>query len=99
MYTIGDIARLGGVSARTLRHYDEIGLFRPAAVDANGLAYYEDDPDGGGIIVHAAASIPSDVTAIDGVAVVDLEPVDQAVCCLHLGDMSSVDDTVMAMLE
>ena len=62
------------------------------------LAYYDDDP-GGGIIVHAAAPIPSDVTALDGVAVVDLEPVDQAVCCLHLGDMSSVDDTVMAMLE
>ena len=218
MYSIGDIARLGGVSARMLRHYDEIGLFHPAAVDANGyrryhpaqlarlhrivalrdlgfgldaiaelvggdispdqlwgmlrlrqaeleaeravlegrlqrlsrhlvrldqtvqggtpmaelavttktldglhvaelssisptfdpsdigpalsplypqllervaaagvklsgvpLAYYEDDPDGGGIIVHAAAPIPSDVTAIDGVAVVDLEPVDQAV--------------------
>jgi len=26
-------ARLGGVSVRTLRHYDEIGLPRPAAVD------------------------------------------------------------------
>ena len=36
MYSIGDIARLGGVSARMLRHYDEISLFRPAAVNANG---------------------------------------------------------------
>jgi DNA-binding transcriptional MerR regulator len=32
MFSIGEFARLGGVSARTLRHYDEIGLLRPAAV-------------------------------------------------------------------
>ena len=36
VYPIGDIARLGGVSARMLRHHDKIGLFRPAAVNANG---------------------------------------------------------------
>jgi DNA-binding transcriptional MerR regulator len=33
MFSIGEFARLGGVSARTLRHYDEIGLLRPATVD------------------------------------------------------------------
>jgi DNA-binding transcriptional MerR regulator len=33
MFSIGEFARLGGVSARTLRHYDEIGVLRPAAVD------------------------------------------------------------------
>lgn len=33
MFTIGEFARLGGVSIRTLRHYDEIGLLPPAAVD------------------------------------------------------------------
>jgi DNA-binding transcriptional MerR regulator len=33
MFSIGEFARLGGVSARTLRHYDEIGLLRPAVVD------------------------------------------------------------------
>ena len=33
MFGIGEFARLGGVSVRTLRHYDEIGLLRPAAVD------------------------------------------------------------------
>ncbi len=35
MFSIGEFARLGGVSIRTLRHYDEIGLLRPAAVDAD----------------------------------------------------------------
>jgi len=33
MVSIGEFARLGGVSVRTLRHYDEIGLLRPATVD------------------------------------------------------------------
>ncbi|RLK23086.1 DNA-binding transcriptional MerR regulator [Micromonospora sp. M71_S20] len=33
MFTIGDFARLGRVSVRMLRHYDGIGLLRPAAVD------------------------------------------------------------------
>ncbi len=33
MFSIGDLARLGGVSVRMLRHYDEIGLLRPQQVD------------------------------------------------------------------
>ena len=34
MLSIGDFARLGQVSPRMLRHYDEVGLLRPARVDA-----------------------------------------------------------------
>ncbi|GAA1705303.1 MerR family transcriptional regulator [Fodinicola feengrottensis] len=33
MINIGDFGRLGGVSLRMLRHYDEMGLLRPAEVD------------------------------------------------------------------
>jgi DNA-binding transcriptional MerR regulator/effector-binding domain-containing protein len=33
MFSIGEFARLGGVSVRTLRHYDEIGLLPPTTVD------------------------------------------------------------------
>jgi DNA-binding transcriptional MerR regulator len=33
MFSIGEFARLGAVSVRTLRHYDEIGLLHPAQVD------------------------------------------------------------------
>lgn len=33
MFSIGDFARLGLVSTRMLRHYDAIGLLRPAHVD------------------------------------------------------------------
>jgi DNA-binding transcriptional MerR regulator len=35
MFSIGEFARLGTVSVRTLRHYDEIGLLHPAKVDSN----------------------------------------------------------------
>lgn len=39
--TIGQFARLGGVSARMLRHYDRLGLLRPQRVDsASGYRYY-----------------------------------------------------------
>lgn len=41
MIKIGDFARLGQVSVVTLRHYDEIGLLKPVAVDAfTGYRYY-----------------------------------------------------------
>jgi DNA-binding transcriptional MerR regulator/effector-binding domain-containing protein len=33
MFSIGEFARLGTVSVRTMRHYDEIGLLQPAKVD------------------------------------------------------------------
>jgi DNA-binding transcriptional MerR regulator len=42
MFSIGDFARLGRVSVRMLRHYDTLGLLRPARVDqATGYRYYE----------------------------------------------------------
>jgi DNA-binding transcriptional MerR regulator len=39
-YTVKALARLSGVSVRTLHHYDEIGLLKPAAVGANGYRHY-----------------------------------------------------------
>jgi DNA-binding transcriptional MerR regulator len=40
-WSIQQVARLSGVTARTLRYYDEIGLLRPARIGANGYRYYE----------------------------------------------------------
>ncbi|MDX3111783.1 MerR family transcriptional regulator, partial [Nonomuraea angiospora] len=38
---IGQFARLGRLSVKQLRHYDELGLLRPARVDAvTGYRYY-----------------------------------------------------------
>jgi len=40
-YRIGEFSNLSGVSAKTLRFYDEIGLLRPASVDARtGYRHY-----------------------------------------------------------
>jgi DNA-binding transcriptional MerR regulator len=42
MFSIGDFARHGRVSIRMLRHYDAIGLLRPAHVDeSSGYRFYE----------------------------------------------------------
>ena len=44
MYGIGTVARLAQVSVRTLRHYDDLGLLKPAHVDPlTGYRYYTPD--------------------------------------------------------
>ncbi|WP_144119664.1 MerR family transcriptional regulator [Catellatospora sichuanensis] len=44
MFTIGDFAKLGGVSVRMLRHYDALGLLPPASVDpVSGYRLYRAD--------------------------------------------------------
>ena len=44
MYGIGTVARLSQVSVRTLRHYDDLGLLKPAHVDPRtGYRYYSPD--------------------------------------------------------
>jgi DNA-binding transcriptional MerR regulator len=40
MHTVKQLARLSGVSVRTLHYYDQIGLLSPAQVGANGYRYY-----------------------------------------------------------
>ncbi|TAJ68453.1 MAG: MerR family transcriptional regulator [Phenylobacterium sp.] len=42
-YTVSEVAKLSGVSVRTLHHYDDIGLLKPADVGANGYRYYGKD--------------------------------------------------------
>jgi DNA-binding transcriptional MerR regulator len=38
--TVKQLAAISGVTVRTLHHYDEIGLLKPANVGANGYRYY-----------------------------------------------------------
>ncbi|MBA4013408.1 MAG: MerR family transcriptional regulator [Phenylobacterium sp.] len=40
VYTVSELAALSRVSVRTLHHYDEIGLLKPALVGENGYRYY-----------------------------------------------------------
>lgn len=39
-YTVNKLAKMAGVSTRTLRFYDEIGLLSPARVSSNGYRIY-----------------------------------------------------------
>lgn len=42
-YSVSQAARLAGVSVRTLRYYDEIGLLRPSEVTPAGYRSYDDE--------------------------------------------------------
>lgn len=40
LYTVKEVAKLSGVTVRTLHHYDQVGLLKPAQVGENGYRYY-----------------------------------------------------------
>ncbi len=41
-YSISQLAKLAGVSVRTLHHYDKVGLLKPSCVKPNGYRSYEE---------------------------------------------------------
>ncbi len=43
MFTVKQLSDLAGVTPRTLRHYDAIGLFKPSRVGENGYRYYSEE--------------------------------------------------------
>jgi DNA-binding transcriptional MerR regulator len=43
MFTVKQLSTLAGVTPRTLRHYDAIGLLKPSHVGENGYRYYKDE--------------------------------------------------------
>lgn len=42
-YTVSLVARISGVTVRTLQHYDKIGLLKPAERARSGYRYYGKD--------------------------------------------------------
>lgn len=42
-YTVNKLAKLSGVSVRTLHFYDEVGLLKPAYYVENNYRYYEEE--------------------------------------------------------
>jgi MerR family transcriptional regulator, thiopeptide resistance regulator len=43
MHKIGIIAQQAGVTTRTLRYYEQLGLIIPSSVSSNGYRYYSDE--------------------------------------------------------
>ena len=41
MYTVNEVSKMTGVSIRTLHHYDEIDLLKPAQVTQAGYRLYD----------------------------------------------------------
>jgi DNA-binding transcriptional MerR regulator len=41
-WSTGEVARMSQVTSRTLRHYDRIGLLRPASTSSSGVRWYAD---------------------------------------------------------
>ena len=52
---INEVAKLTGVSVRTLQYYDEIGLLIPKKLD-NGYRDYSDEKILSGVIYHRILS-------------------------------------------
>lgn len=42
-YTVQKLSRLAGVSTRTLRYYDEIGILKPARINSSGYRIYGEE--------------------------------------------------------
>src|SRR5699024_1414000 len=40
-YTVSELAKISGISSRTLRYYDQIGLLKPAEVNKSGYRIYK----------------------------------------------------------
>ncbi|WP_413318251.1 MerR family transcriptional regulator [Agrococcus sp. 1P02AA] len=41
-WSIQRIAKLAGISSRTLRHYDAVGILHPSRTDAGGMRWYDE---------------------------------------------------------
>jgi MerR family transcriptional regulator, thiopeptide resistance regulator len=66
-YTVNQLAQLAGISVRTLHHYDEIGLLKPAFTGDNRYRYYGEDEllRLQQILIHREFDIPlADIGAI-----------------------------------
>ncbi|MBY0756901.1 MerR family transcriptional regulator [Clostridium sardiniense] len=42
-YTVQNLSKLAGVSTRTLRYYDEIGILKPARINSSGYRIYGEE--------------------------------------------------------
>ena len=41
MFTVKQLSKIAGITPRTLRYYDRIGLLKPSRVGTNGYRYYD----------------------------------------------------------
>jgi DNA-binding transcriptional MerR regulator len=90
----GSIAHVIGPLYDELRdRLDRAGL-TPAGPD---IAYYEDSPNGEGLLVHAAIPVDADPAKDHDLSIVDLPEIEQAATILHRGSMDDVMATIQTL--
>jgi DNA-binding transcriptional MerR regulator len=80
--------------------YDElcVRLDRAGLTPAGpAMAYYEDSPDGDGVLVHASLPVNADPRDGHGFAIVDLPEIEQAATIVHRGSMDNVTPTIQTL--
>jgi DNA-binding transcriptional MerR regulator len=80
--------------------YDElcVRLDRAGLTPAGpAIAYYEDSPDGDGVLVHASLPVNADPRDGHGFAIVDLPEIEQAATIVHRGSMDNVMPTIQTL--
>jgi DNA-binding transcriptional MerR regulator len=84
LLTIGQLARLSGLSVKALRHYDRVQLLRPAAVDAStGYRLYRGEQVEEAQLVHLLRSLD-----------LPLDQVRIAVAAWKAGDAGTVSEVI-----
>jgi len=80
--------------------YRELGelLGRAGLIPAGpAIAFYEDAPDGDGILVHATLPVNTDPGSDRGFQIIDLPEIGQAATIVHRGSMDNVVATYQAL--
>ena len=80
--------------------YDELcgGLDRAGLTPSGpAIAYYEDFPDGDGILVHATLLVNADPSENFDFSIVDLPEIEKATTIVHRGAMDNVMPTIQAL--
>jgi DNA-binding transcriptional MerR regulator len=80
--------------------YDELcGRLDRAGLTPTGpaIAYYEDSPDGDGVLVHAAMPVDADRDGDHDLQIVDLPEIERAATILHHGSMDEVMSTIQTL--
>jgi len=104
MLSIGDFARYGRVSVRMLRHYDAIGLLRPARVDAStGYRFYDTSQVDHAHIIRRFRSLGMSIPDIKALLSTDDAGARTEIITTHLEQMEAAlaqtRDTVGALRE
>jgi DNA-binding transcriptional MerR regulator len=80
--------------------YDQLcGRLDRAGLTPTGpaIAYYEDSPDGDGVLVHATLPVNADPGKHNDFAIVDLPEIGQAATIVHRGSMDNVMPTIQTL--